>query len=74
MPGGVFDKEKYPDFKEYIISKQLPFNSQSEIMIRMFSYDKLKYDFPGLYNKWLSLIGGSKNEFLREFLKDKKLA
>ena len=70
----VFDKEKYPDFKEYIISKQLPFNSQSEIMIRMFSYDKLKYDFPGLYNKWLSLIGGSKNEFLREFLKDKKLA
>ena len=62
----VFNKELYPDF----LNSPLPTGSllTPEVM-NEWSKNKDKQ-----YNNWLEKIGGQQNEFLREFLYNKKLA
>ena len=47
---------------------------QNYIMLKMQSSEKLQEMFPEYYKEWVRFIGGVKNVFLRELIKDKKLA
>ncbi len=58
----VWNKEKYPDYREDLVDIILSGYSEEKII------NKEKY------NQWCDLIGGSKNVFLRELIKDKRLA
>jgi hypothetical protein len=59
----VFDKKLYPDY----VSPQL-LDETPEAFVQ-WGEDNVKQ-----YDNWLEKIGGPKNAFLRDFLKDKKLA
>jgi hypothetical protein len=72
----VFNKKKYPDFEDWLIQNYSDFISipgsihQISKKIKESKEDRDQK----VYKKWLKLIGGEKNEFLRKFLKDFKLA
>lgn len=71
----VFNKEDYPDFTEYLVRINTGnVSTQRIVELRMTSYEELKITYSGFHEKWLELIGGQKNLFLRELLKDKYLA
>lgn len=59
----VFNKKLYPDF--------VPPRLEDETPEGFITWGKLN-DIQ--YNNWVNKVGGPKNVFLREFLKDKKLA
>ena len=59
----VFNKKLYPDYQP------LPFTGESDKELAEWSIENIYRR-----NKWVSKIGGPKNEFLRDFLLDKKLA
>jgi hypothetical protein len=70
----VWDREKYPDFKECIIEQRgLSFWKESVRQMK-YSNKTLEEWFELDYISWKELIGGDKNVFLREFLKPFKLA
>lgn len=57
----VFNKKKYPDFEDWLNNDK--------------GYDYFNSDGDKtIYRNWLELIGGEKNLFLRDFLKNFKLA
>jgi hypothetical protein len=60
----VFNKKLYPDFT----FDELPEN------VSNLEASKWEIDKVDSYQKWVSLVGGESNVFLREFLKDMKLA
>jgi hypothetical protein len=71
----VFNKKDYPDFVNYFIDNYRSSAPASEIVgIRMLSNEALIEYTPDRYKEWVRLVGGVKNVFLRELLKDKKLA
>ena len=74
----VFNYEKYPDLKNYIIQERSSFyynESEKDHYKRGPSKPfNPKECFSSFYQEWLVLIGGDKNEFLREFLKQFRLA
>jgi hypothetical protein len=71
----VFDRELYPDFINYFIDNYRTSAPAQEIVaIRMLSYEQLKEYAPERYKEWVRLIGGVKNVFLRDLIKDKHLA
>jgi hypothetical protein len=75
----VFDRVKYPDCMDFIINKmyeQARKNTPEENikLLKSMSIEKIKEIFPEYYNEWAESIGGEKNVFLRELIKDKKLA
>ena len=77
----VFNKKKYPDLGYWInengFTLKNPFLDPRKIdYMRLDGYfDSTKeQDEIDLYQKWVDYIGGSKNVFLRDFLKNKKLA
>lgn len=65
----VFNKELYPDFNDWIVSTNYlePFR-----IIYTSQEEELKVQY--LHEKWLELIGGKQNEFLRTFLSQFSLA
>jgi hypothetical protein len=76
----VFNKEDFPDFLDWILNiKMYPqardeMPAQNVVMLRMQSMEKLIEMFPEWYPEWVKWIGGKENVFLRELLKDKRLA
>ena len=76
----VFNKAEYPNFVDYILDvKMYPeareaAPAQNIVMLKMQSEEKLQEMFPEYYKEWVRFIGGVKNVFLRELLKDKKKA
>jgi len=69
----VFNKVDYPDFVDYLIQTYKVDASAKEIIeIKITPYKTLMENTH--YKEWIRLIGGVKNEFLRELLRDKKLA
>lgn len=72
----VFNRKKYPDFEEWLLE------NYSDYIAISGSIDKISKKIKNsteqsdqkVYKKWLKMIGGEKNEFLRNFLKDFKLA
>ncbi|MFA5207580.1 MAG: hypothetical protein WC428_02870, partial [Candidatus Paceibacterota bacterium] len=71
----VFDRERYPEFVNYFIDNYRPSAPAEEIVkIRMLLFEQLKDIYSKHYKEWVRMIGGVKNEFLRDLLKDKRLA
>jgi len=73
----VFNYEDYPDFAEYIISIDFPDNTKQKFdsfRVSGKTYNELKELFPLVYVEWEKSLGGPENVFLRELLKNKKLA
>ena len=80
----VFNRKKYPDFEDWVIenygdllkpdpSNHKTFGKRSYELARMIKDS----DVPGdkkVYQEWVKLVGGEKNVFLRDFLKNFKLA
>ena len=66
----VFNTKDYPNWKQYLWN--LMGNDFSNSINK--SDDELKEEHPTVYKEWLELIGGHKNEFLKNLLKDKRLA
>jgi len=76
----VFNRKDYPEFLDYIFDvKMYPeargaVPEQNYIMLKMQTVEHLQEMFPEYYKEWVRFVGGVKNVFLRELLKDKKLA
>ena len=71
----VFNYEDYPDFLDWIFKTYLYDEPTDRIIrLRMMGMLELTFMFPEYYKEWVEFIGGSKNVFLRELIKDKKLA
>jgi len=76
----VFNRTDYPNFVDYILDvKMYPeareaAPAQNVVMLKMQSDEKLQEMFPEYYKEWVRFLGGIKNLFLRDLLKDKKLA
>ncbi len=73
----VFNKELYPDFVDFMFNKMYPAARQAipyenEKWIR--SLQNTQELFPEYYTEWVESLGGEKNVFLRNLIKDKKLA
>jgi len=76
----VFNRKDYPNFVDYILDvKMYPeareaAPAQNIVMIKMKTQEELEKLFPEYYKEWVRFIGGVKNVFLRDLLKDKELA
>ena len=68
----VWDREKYVDARKYIygIYNDKTFEEQAKDISDNIFFSLCEKD----YSKWLKEIGGKKNAFLRELIKDKRLA
>jgi hypothetical protein len=76
----VFNRKDYPEFIDYIFDVKMYPEARGEvpesnyIMLKMKSREEQEQLFPEYYKEWVRFIGGLKNVFLRDLLKDKKLA
>jgi len=70
----VFNKKDYPDFVDFIINKYHPTDEIAQFDLRKTRYEDLIRTYGTEYKEWIRLIGGVKNEYLRELLKHKKKA
>lgn len=74
----VFNRKKYPDFEDWVVENYgnlirsdqytTPFMLAQQIKQSDKKSDKK------VYNEWINLVGGQKNVFLRDFLKNFRLA
>lgn len=72
----VFNRKKYPDFEDWVIEKYgdlITGNGSAYQIARRIKESTSKKD-QKVYQEWVELIGGEKNDFLRNFLKNFKLA
>lgn len=78
----VFNYDDYPDFvnwllniKMYESAKEEAQKNNPELWVRLRLYPDLQQEmFPEYYEEWKVFMGGEKNVFLRELLRDKRLA
>ena len=66
----VFNNDVYPDFTRYLTGTC----GYSPNIIKGHRITELPDYFVSEYNKWLSFIGGSRNAFLKTFLRQFRLA
>ena len=74
----VFDRKKYPDFEEWIIENygeliRSDYYTTSYMLAQQIKTSESKSD-KKVYEEWVKFVGGNKNVFLRDFLKNFKLA
>ena len=80
----VFNKKDYPDFEDWVIEKYgdllkpdpnnyKTFGKRSYELARMIKDSESPGD-KKVYQEWIKLVGGEKNVFLRDFLKNFRLA
>lgn len=75
----VFNKEDYPDFEDWFVANK-NIKLDDELMFRTIYQVAKEIKFSDseedkkVYQEWVNLVGGEKNVFLREFLKQFKLA
>jgi hypothetical protein len=72
----VFNKNKYPDFENWVIEKYgdlITGGGTSYQVAKRIKESTSKKD-QKVYQEWVKLIGGEKNAFLRDFLKNFRLA
>lgn len=70
----VFNRKEYLEFQDYLIDVKNIYNAEQKFRICKTSIDDLKEMHPNEYKEWVRYVGGVKNVFLRELLKDKKKA
>lgn len=80
----VFNKKDYPDFEDWVIenygdllkpdpNNHKTFGKRSYELARMIKESEAPGD-KKVYQEWVKLVGGEKNVFLRDFLKNFRLA
>jgi hypothetical protein len=76
----VFNKKDYPDFIDYILDVKMYPVAREEVpadnyvRLKMQTSEWHQENFPEYYKEWVRFVGGVKNVFLRDLLKDKKKA
>ena len=77
----VFNKKLYPDFGDWIMENHYSYLSDNMINSNKIERMRLDGHFERgtekekkLYSEWVDLIGGNKNVFLRDYLKNFRLA
>lgn len=76
----VWDYENYLDFYDWLL--EIKINPEYKYamdlknpQIRRYTPEQFKYSFPEFYKQWTDeILGGEKNEFLRNLIRGKKLA
>lgn len=66
----VYNYNVYPDFKEYLVEVK----GLDGWKIRDVNVDNLKLTYKTQYKNWVEFLGGEKNVFLRDLIRDKKIA
>jgi hypothetical protein len=74
----VFNRKKYPDFEDWVIDNygdliRSDYYTTSFMMAQQIKTSDKKED-KKVYQQWVKIVGGEKNVFLRDFLKNFKLA
>lgn len=74
----VFNRKKYPDFEDWVIDNygdliRSDYYTTSFMMAQQIKASDKKED-KKVYQQWVKIVGGEKNVFLRDFLKNFKLA
>jgi hypothetical protein len=72
----VFNKKKYPDFEDWVIENYgdlIIGDGNAYPITRRIKESNSKED-QKVYQSWVKIIGGEKNVFLRDFLKNFRLA
>lgn len=75
----VFNKEKYPNFEDWLMLNYSNLISQSLIDLNKYEIansikNSTSKKDQKVYQEWVDFLGGEKNVFLRDFLKNFKLA
>lgn len=72
----VFNRKKYPDFEDWLLENYSDYIAIPGTIDKISKKIKKSSEQSDqkVYKKWLKMIGGEKNEFLRNFLKDFRLA
>jgi hypothetical protein len=72
----VFNRKKYPDFEDWIIENygDLIIDNGKEYPITRRIKESNSKEDQKVYQSWVKVIGGEKNVFLRDFLKNFRLA
>ena len=79
----VFNKKDYPDFIDWLLDikmlepakeEALKNNSELWVTLKMKPHEEVQDMFPEYYKEWVRFMGGVKNIFLRELIRDKKKA
>ena len=71
----VFNRKDYPDFKFYFLDKiEERYGNTETNRLSLSSEEQLIEANPDNYKLWVEFLGGEKNVFLRNLIKDKKLA
>jgi len=71
----VFNRKDYPDFIDYLFDVKEyknPVNTRTEL--NNYNNEILQELLPEEWKEWVRFVGGVKNVFLRELIKNKKLA
>lgn len=74
----VFNRKKYPEFEDWVILNygdlvRTDYYTSSYMLANQIKNSDSKAD-KKVYEEWVKLVGGEKNVFLRDFLKNFKLA
>lgn len=72
----VFNKKDYPDFEDWVIENYgdlITGDGSAYKIAKGIKYSEAPGD-KEVYQEWVKLVGGEKNVFLRDFLKNFKLA
>ncbi len=72
----VFNRKKYPDFSDWLFENYEDYINVSGDRSKV-SYEVINSNSESdrkIYQKWVNLVGGQKNVFLRDFLKNFRLA
>lgn len=74
----VFNRKKYPEFEDWVIENygdlvRTDYYTSSYMLANQIKNSDSKAD-KKVYEEWVKLVGGEKNVFLRDFLKNFKLA
>lgn len=79
----VFNRKDYPDFVDWLLNVKMYEGAKDEALrnnkawwleLRMKTVEEHQELFPEYYKEWVRFLGGVKNVFLRELIRDKKLA
>jgi len=76
----VFNKEDYPDFIDFIFDIKMykeakeATPAENYIFLKSQPIERLQEMFPEYYEEWVKFLGGEKNLFLRELIRNKKFA
>lgn len=71
----VWNYEDYPDFLNWVFKVHLYNEPASNVVYyRMKEMSELIQMFPTYYEEWVKVMGGKENIFLRDLIRDKRLA